>query len=67
MPEFIDKSGINKTDGSCCGIGDGSNDPDPTGNIQNCYHCTNSVCGCSNDSNYKEDLVKKITDDVLEE
>ena len=68
MPEFIDKSGINKTDGSCCGIGDSSSkDPDPTGNIENCYHCTNSICGCSNDSNYKEDLVKKITDDVLEE
>jgi hypothetical protein len=67
MPEFIDKSGINKTDGSCCGTGDSNKDPDLTGNIENCYHCTNSICGCSNDSNYKEDLVKKITRDVLEE
>jgi hypothetical protein len=67
MPEFIDKSGINKTDGSCCGIGDSSSDPDLTGNIENCYYCTNSICGCSNDLNYKEDLVNKITKDVLEE
>ena len=67
MPEFVDRTGINKTDGSCCGVGEGNKEPDPTSNIENCYHCTNSVCGCSNDSNYKDDLVKKITDDVLEE
>ena len=67
MPEFIDNSGINKMDGSCCGIGDSSKDPDPTSNIENCYHCTNSKCGCSTGSNYKEDLVKKITKDVLDE
>jgi len=66
MPEFIDRTEKSKTDGSCCGIGDsGSKDPDPTSNIENCYHCTNSICRCTNDSNYKEDLVKKITDDVL--
>ena len=67
MPEFIDRTEKSKTDGSCCGIGDSDRDPDPTSNIENCYHCTNSVCGCSNDSNYKQDLVKKITRDVLEE
>jgi len=66
VPEFVDKSGVNKTDGSCCVPVD-NKDPDLTGNIENCYHCTNSICGCSNDSNYKEDLVKKITDDVLGE
>ena len=67
MPEFIDQTGKSKTDGSCCGIRDSSKDPDPTSNIENCYHCTNSVCGCSTGSNYKEDLVKKITEDVLGE
>ncbi len=67
MPEFIDQTGKSKTDGSCCGIGDSSKDPDPTSNIENCYHCTNSKCGCSNGSNYKDDLVKKITKDVLDE
>ena len=67
MPEFIDKTGVSKTDGSCCGVGEKNNEPDPTSNIKNCYHCTNSACGCNNDSSYKEDLVKKITDDVLRE
>ena len=67
MPEFIDKTGINKTDGSCCKTGNENNEPDLTGNIENCYHCTNSVCSCSKDTNYKDELVKKITSDVLEE
>jgi hypothetical protein len=67
MPEFIDKTGQSKTDGSCCVTGDGNKEPDLTENIENCYHCTNSECGCINDSNYMEDLVKKITRDVLEE
>lgn len=67
MPEFIDNTGKSRTDGSCCGIDDRSKEPDLTSNIENCYHCTNSVCGCNNDSNYKEDLIKKITDDVLKE
>jgi hypothetical protein len=67
MPEFVDKTGINKTDGSCCGVGDGNKEPDPTSNIDNCYHCTKEECRCENDSSYKEDLIKKITDDVLEE
>ena len=67
MPEFIDKTGICKTDGSCCEVDKKDKDPDLTSNIENCYHCTNSVCSCSNDANYKEDLVKKITEDVLKE
>jgi len=67
MPEFIDNTGKDRTDGSCCEIDDSSKDPDLTSNIENCYYCTNSVCGCDNDSNYKDDLVKKITDDVLEQ
>jgi hypothetical protein len=67
VPEFIDKTGINKTDKSCCGAGEEGTDPDPTGNIENCYHCTNPVCGCNKDSDYKDDLVKKITDDILKE
>ena len=67
MPEFIDNTGISKTDGSCYGVGDSNKEPDPTSNIEDCYHCTNSSCGCSNDADYKEDLIKNITDDVLKE
>ena len=67
MTEFVDKTGISKTDGSCCEAEDANKEPDLTSNINNCYHCTNFTCGCSNDSNYKEDLVKKITEDVLKE
>ena len=60
MQEFVDKTGISKTDGSCCVSGNGNNEPDLSSNIENCYHCTKSVCGCNNDSNYKEELVKKM-------
>lgn len=67
MTEFVDKTDINKNDGSCCGAGEGKKEPDLTSNIENCYHCTNSVCSCDNDSNYKDGLVKKITSEVLEE
>ena len=67
MTEFVDKTGKSKTDGNCCGVEDSSKDPDPMGNIENCYHCTNTKCGCANDLNYKEELVTKITKDVLEE
>ena len=67
MTEFIDNTGISKSDGSCCIIGDGNKEPDLAGNIENCYHCTNSVCVCNNGSDYKENLVKKITEDLLKE
>ena len=67
MPEFVDNTGKNRTDGSCCIITGNSKDPDPASNIENCYYCTSSVCGCDNDSNYRDELAKKITDDVLEE
>lgn len=67
MPEFIDRTGVSKTDGSCCSKEDSSKDPDPTSNIENCYHCTKEECGCNNDTSYKDELIKKITDDVLKE
>ncbi len=67
MTEFIDNTGISKSDGSCCINGGGNKEPDLASNIENCYHCTNPVCSCSNDSSYKDELVKKITDEVLKE
>ncbi len=68
MPEFIDKSGKKKDESNCCGTDtSGKMDPDPTKNIENCYHCTNASCGCGNGSEYDKELVKKITDKVLRE
>lgn len=67
MPEFIDNSG--KKDGkNRCGIDTSRNmDPDPTSNIENCYHCTNASCSCGNGRDYIKKLVEKITDEVLGE
>ena len=68
MSEFIDISGKKKDGNNCCGIDtSGSMDPDPTSNIENCYHCTNASCSCGNGRDYDKKLVKKITDKVLRE
>ncbi len=68
MSEFIDNSGKKKDGNNCCGIDTSRNmDPDPTSNIENCYHCAKPSCSCENGKDYNKELVKKITDKVLRE
>lgn len=42
------------------------NSIDANANIENCYYCEKSGCGCENDKAYLEKLVSSITRELLE-